>query len=188
MPKVDVRDGGTHAHWLWRGSKVSDKHIGRYCAVKLELDDTESGMATVVKLWGGAEQIQEAKKFMSQLLSRSQLEAECFALGLGDPQYINVAQEKTQAMSCTVVLNTMDTVEWSFVPTTLTRSFTGDPIKVRGMKKTKDIARAAFFSQASAAANAADQILGPHRPKMIEGPLPAGLDPGVMWQSTGYTL
>ena len=60
--------------------------------------------------------------------------------------------------------------------------------QIRGLGLKKDVARAVFFSQAHAASQAADAMLGKHRPKMIEGPLPGGLDPGIMWKSTGYTL
>lgn len=41
--------------------------------------------------------------------------------------------------------------------------------------------------QADAAASAADELLGP-RPGAIIGPLPAGLDPSLMWQVTRYNL
>jgi len=51
----------------------------------------------------------------------------------------------------------------------------------------KDRERATFFAQADAAAKAADDILGP-RPGVIIGPLPAGLDPSLMWQVTKYNL
>jgi hypothetical protein len=67
LPKVDIRDGGTHAHWLWRGTRVSDAHISRYCGVKLALDETESGTATVVSLWGPPEAVEEAVELISQV-------------------------------------------------------------------------------------------------------------------------
>ena len=67
IPKVDVRDGGDHAHWLWRGTRVSDKHIARYCGVKLELDDTEQGTATIASLWGPEENVKEAVELMANV-------------------------------------------------------------------------------------------------------------------------
>lgn len=67
LPKVDIRDGGTHAHWLWRGTRVSDAHIARYCGVKLTLDETESGTATVASLWGPPEAVEEAVELIRQV-------------------------------------------------------------------------------------------------------------------------
>ena len=37
MPKVDVRPGGTCAHWLWRGTRVSEQHVAQYCNVEIEV-------------------------------------------------------------------------------------------------------------------------------------------------------
>jgi hypothetical protein len=37
MPKVDVRAGGACAHWLWRGTRISEQHVARYCGVELEV-------------------------------------------------------------------------------------------------------------------------------------------------------
>lgn len=65
-----------------------------------------------------------------QLLTRSQLEAEYFALGLGPPQYIN-KPDVDGGMSCIVILNAMEPVEWSFFPSTLTRSFPGRSMQVQ---------------------------------------------------------
>jgi hypothetical protein len=61
-------------------------------------------------------------------------------------------------------------------------------MQVRGKGWKKDVARAAFFSQAHGCAVAADAMLGTHRPKIIEGPLPAGLDPAIMWRVAKYKL
>lgn len=170
IPKVDVRDGGVHAHWLWRGTRVSDAHIARYCGVKLELEETDQGTATVASLWGPPKAVEEAvdlikkvggsppcsspiprnnssfflhfpvnclsttcfspsDKCRGQLLARSQLESEYFALGLGPPQFIN-RPDANGGMSSIVILNTMEPVEYSFFPSTLTRSFPGKAMEV----------------------------------------------------------
>lgn len=69
IPKVDLREGGSYAYWLWRGTMVSDKHIEQYCGVHLELDDTES--ATVAALWGDKRAISEAVAYMENVRSYS---------------------------------------------------------------------------------------------------------------------
>ena len=38
------------------------------------------------------------------------------------------------------------------------------------------------------AARVADDLLGVHRPGVMVGPLPPGLDPGLMWRIAGYSL
>ena len=37
MPKVDVRAGGSCAHWIWRGTRVSEQHVALYCNVEIEV-------------------------------------------------------------------------------------------------------------------------------------------------------
>jgi hypothetical protein len=37
MPKVDVRTGGSCAHWIWRGTRVSEQHVAQYCNVEIEV-------------------------------------------------------------------------------------------------------------------------------------------------------
>jgi hypothetical protein len=73
IPKVDVREGGSHAHWLWRGTRISDKHIEEYCSVKLELEDL--GSATVAKLWGEEAAIIEALELIEYVSSTFQISA-----------------------------------------------------------------------------------------------------------------
>ncbi len=82
----------------------------------------------------------------------------------------------------------METVDWSFFPSRLTRTFPGRPFPVRGQGGRRDRARAALFAQADAAQRVADELLGRHRPGPLLGPLPPGLDPGLMWRIAGYGL
>jgi hypothetical protein len=91
-------------------------------------------------------------------------------------------------MQSTAMVNQMELVEWSFFPTRLTRMYPGAAFPVRGQRGRRDARRAAFFAQADAAARAADDVLGRHRPGVVVGPLPPGLDPGLMWRVAGYSL
>lgn len=90
-------------------------------------------------------------------------------------------------VSSTAIINTPEVVAWSFFPRTLTQTFSGSKIEIRGSQGRKDRERATFFAQADAAAKAADELLGP-RPGVLMGPLPSGLDPFVMWEATRYNL
>lgn len=187
LPLVDVRQPGSCAHWLWRGSRVSDQHIARYCNVQLEVDENEWSSCTRVRLWGQPDNVKEAAEWVRKLLAKSQIDEEYRELGLSAPAYIEtpLGDDKYQA---TALVNTPELVSWSFFPTTLTETFTGAPVPVRGQRLKKDRERAAFFAAANAADLAADSILGKHRPSTVEGPLPGGLDPAVMWRVSGYTL
>ncbi len=88
IPKVDVREGGSHAHWLWRGTRISDKHIEEYCSVRLELEDL--GSATRANLWGEEAAIREAVElieyvrcvYVSLSLSLSLLLWVCLSMNL----------------------------------------------------------------------------------------------------------
>jgi hypothetical protein len=82
----------------------------------------------------------------------------------------------------------MEMVDWSFFPSRLTKTYSGGQYRVRGLGQRRDRLRAAIFAQADAAARVADDLLGTHRPAPIAGPLPPGLDPGLMWRIAGYTL
>ena len=68
--------------------------------------------------------------------------------------------------------------------------FSGDRFEVRqrGAGPRRDLARAVFFAQADAASRAADEVLGRHRPAILRGPLPPGLEPGIMWRMASYRL
>ena len=93
-----------------------------------------------------------------------------------------------QGMQSTAMVNQMEMVDWSFFPSRLTKMYTGAAYGVRGLRRRRDVLRATFFAQADAAAAVADDILGRHRPGPVVGPLPPGLDPGLMWRIAGYSL
>lgn len=91
-------------------------------------------------------------------------------------------------MQSTAIVNQMEMVDWSFFPSRLTKMYTSSPFEVRGLRRRRDVLRAALFAQADAAARVADDVLGVHRPGVMVGPLPPGLDPGLMWRIAGYSL
>ena len=50
-------------------------------------------------------------------------------------------------MSSTAIINTPEVVAWSFFPRTLTQTFSGNKIEIRGSQGRKDRERATFFAQ-----------------------------------------
>uniref|UniRef100_A0A7S4P705 3'-5' exonuclease domain-containing protein n=1 Tax=Guillardia theta TaxID=55529 RepID=A0A7S4P705_GUITH len=190
IPKTDVRKPGAEAHWVWRGTRVSNRHIQTYCQVELEIEDYTAGgssrTCSRIRLWGGEANVWEATQLIKKLLARSQLDEQYLACGLAVPAFIE--RIDSESVQSTALVNTPEVVAWSFFPKTLTQTFTGGRMEIRGRRERKDRERAAFFAQADAAEKAADALLGRQRPGVIIGPLPGGFDPCVMWDVTRYEL
>ena len=41
VPKVDVRQGGWCAYWVWRGTRVSNQHVSRFCNVQVQVEELD---------------------------------------------------------------------------------------------------------------------------------------------------
>ena len=71
VPKCDVRQGGWCAYWVWRGTRVSNQHVARYCGVELAVEELED--ANLIRLWGDEANVWEATELIQKLLARSQV-------------------------------------------------------------------------------------------------------------------
>lgn len=186
LPQVDIRPGGRCAYWVWRATRISDQHIQRYCDVELSVSTQSEGDVLVLSLWGRVENVQKAARLLRAVLARSQLDDQYMALGLSVPSFVDVRDKEKGDVYSTALVNTPEVDAWSFFPRVLTETFSGSSVSIGGKGERKDVERTTFFSQAVAAEQAADSILGTRRPFPIQGPLPAGMDPAIIWDMAGY--